>query len=196
MKTTTAHQPPASPEDDGTLTDLVYRNRRLIRERPTAPGTPNPRIIEPTLPPTRRQRRSARPWLYLLAGMLTILLLWIGLQQWAIPTWNGIQDHWNYGNRPVTVMDADVGHGGVSHFIAEYYHQSIVVVEIPDASFTKYQVYVLSGYFGASHPVVVLTLSPGQQPGKPNLVVSIEGTGYGRTLYNTGNSFGVTGGQS
>lgn len=124
--------------------------------------------------------------------VLTILFMFALFMVWkqvVTPWWTGVQNQWHYGDNPVTIYDADVGHGGVSHFIAEYYKGTIVIVELPAAAFTKYQVYVLSGYYGAGNPIILLSTAPGQTPGKPNLVVSIQGTGYGRTLYNTGISF-------
>jgi hypothetical protein len=118
---------------------------------------------------------------------LSFILIWMRL---VTPWWQGVQDQWQYGSTRITQLDADVGHGGVSHFIAQYYHDKIIIIEIAQTDASHCHVYTLTGFYGVVHaPVVLLSVADTRHNGKPDLVVSIERTSYAQTLYNTGSAF-------
>src|SRR5262245_60820907 len=48
-----------------------------------------------------------------MAATFTALLLWFRV---VIPWWQSTQDQWQYGTARITQLEANIGHGGVSHF--------------------------------------------------------------------------------
>ncbi|MFL5693624.1 MAG: hypothetical protein ACJ795_17650 [Ktedonobacteraceae bacterium] len=87
-------------------------------------------------------------------------------------------------------MDADVGHGGTSRFIAEMEHGAVIVLELPLANISWTRYYMVSGIITTDTPLVVrLTIADANRDGKPDLVISVEGTGVQLVLYNTGTAF-------
>ncbi|MDQ2906875.1 MAG: hypothetical protein M3Y81_25480 [Chloroflexota bacterium] len=129
-----------------------------------------------------------------LAGMvvcLSVIVLWLAV---VAPWWVGITDQWNYGNSRLTQLDADVGHNGTSHFIAEYYHHEIVIIELPLSNPNTHHVYTMAGlYDGKNQPVILLSIADANHDGKPDLVVAIKDTNFQTVLYNNGTAF--SGGQ-
>ena len=83
--------------------------------------------------------------------------------------------------------------GGTSHFIAEYYNGSVIVVELPVKNPQQFHAYTLGGFTGASKPVVTLGVMDMNHDGKPDLLVSVEGTAIQTVLFNTGDSFRMGG---
>ena len=104
-----------------------------------------------------------------------------------------VSDQWYYGDARVTQLDADVGHGGTSHFIAEYYNNSVIIVELPVRNPQQFHAYTLGGFTGASKLVVTLGVMDMNHDGKPDLLVSVEGTAIQTVLFNTGDSFRMGG---
>lgn len=137
-----------------------------------------------------RRPRSIRPWAILItAGIITlsIVIVWNTV---VIPWWQGVQDQWQYGSSRITQMDANVGHGGECHFIAEYYKGAIVVIEIPYANTNATRTYTIPGIASdGSTPVVLLSTTKDAKTGRLDLVISVAGTNYQTVLYNTGSSF-------
>jgi hypothetical protein len=101
-----------------------------------------------------------------------------------------VQAQWQYGSSRITQMDANVGHGGECHFIAEYYKGAIVVIEIPFTNVSATRTYTINGIAtDGSTPVVLLSTTKDSQTGRLDLVVSVEGTNFQTVLYNTGSAF-------
>jgi hypothetical protein len=123
-------------------------------------------------------------------GVLILVALWVVIQQWIMPALGWTQDQWHYGDNRITQMDANVGHGGESHFLAEYYQGSILVIEIPLAHPDHFHVYTLTGLIGGTGtPLITLTVLDINHDGKPDLLVQVEGTSVQRVLFNTGSAF-------
>jgi hypothetical protein len=121
--------------------------------------------------------------------LVTFVCLLLGMRL-VMPWWQGVQDHWQYGQDRITQMDADVGHGGLCHFIAEYYQGAIVVIEIPFAHTNSTRVCIIPGQADGSVPsVIVLSVVKDAQTGRADLLVRTEGTGFEMVLHNTGTSF-------
>ena len=57
----------------------------------------------------------------------------------------------------------------------------------------QFHAYTLGGFTGASKPVVTLGVMDMNHDGKPDLLVSVEGTAIQTVLFNTGDSFRMGG---
>jgi hypothetical protein len=181
-------QPPdMRPDGYASLTTLRASRARQVN---TNPNTQEDFDSEPAIP-TRRRFSVGKPVLALLLGALFLLGMVLFWQHAVLPTWNGLTDQWNYGSARVTQMDADVGHGGVSHFLAEYYQGNILIIEISVSHSNNAHFYTLSGFIenGANTPVIQLALDDTNHDGKPDLVITIEGTNFSTVLHNTGTAF-------
>lgn len=66
-----------------------------------------------------------------LAAGMALALLWL---YWVGPTvatwWQQVQEQYAAGTARITALDADVGHGGLSHLLAEDWHGTILVIEV------------------------------------------------------------------
>lgn len=137
-----------------------------------------------------RRPRNIRMWAILITaalGTLAFLILWTSV---VMPWWAEMQNQWNYGSARITHFDADVGHGGESHFIAEFYKGAIVVIEIPFAKPSDTRTYVVAGLSAnGTTPVILLSTAKNEQTGKLDLIVRVAGTDFAITLYNTGTAF-------
>lgn len=142
MRLGTKAKTPASADVTETLSDIVYRNRLNVMRRGDV-NVPLQRTTEPVKLPVRR--RSRRPILFMVAGVLVVIGSMIFWQQTVGPWWVSLQNQWNYGSGHITQLDADVGHGGMSHFIAEYTRGEIVIIELSYANPTNNHVYTLNG---------------------------------------------------
>lgn len=139
-------------------------------------------------PAIKRSRR--KPWAILITIMLIVLSIVIAWNAIVVPWWVGVQTQWQYGSSRITQMDANVGHGGDCHFIAEYYKGAIVVIEIPFSNINATHTYTISGIVGdGSTPVILLSTTKDSKTGRIDLVVTVAGTNFQTVLYNTGSAF-------
>src|SRR5439155_1214941 len=88
-------------------------------------------------------------------GMLVCLSIWMGISLVVLPWWHGLQVQWHYGDNRVSVFGADVGHGGVSRFIAFEDGEEIVIVEAVAKKYTVYTIPVTA----AANQLVTLSVS-------------------------------------
>ncbi len=147
-----------------------------------------------SLPRSRRRHGfvGSRPMWLMLLGVLIVITLAVLLEKVVIPAWGWTHDQWTYGNSRITQMDADVGHGGTSHFIALYRNGDIVVIEIALDHPNADHIYTLTGFLNTTAtPVVLLTVTDANHDGKPDLILQIEGSSFEEVLYNTGTAFSV-----
>ena|SRR5712691_10657716 len=110
-----------------------------IRLRATA--SPKPVDADKQIVPTRslrEQPEKVKPrahWLTFFGiGMLCVVMLLMLWNMVLVPLWQGYQDQLTYGNAKITRFDADVGHGGVSTFLAFDLHGQVIVMEMPEAT--------------------------------------------------------------
>ena len=92
---------------------------------------------------------------------------------------------WHYGDARVSVVDANVGHGGVSRFIAFDEQGDITIIEVVRKNYQVYIGAVVSG----GNLVVSLEIVDVNHDGKPDLVIHIEGVSATPVLFNTGSAF-------
>jgi len=136
-------------------------------------------------------------WLPLAFGALLLIGLYTGYQQWVAPAWNNAQAQWHTGDGRITQLDANVGHSGISHFLAQYYHGHIVVIEINLSIPSDAHVYtVLALTQNANKPQdLILTVQDVNHDGRLDLVIQEGDNSAAIVLYNTGTGFSANGGQ-
>jgi hypothetical protein len=135
-----------------------------------------------------------RHWPHVVAGMALILGFYLLMTCLVLPFVVNTQQRWDYGYSRVSVYDFNVGHKGVSHFVAQYYKNQIVIVEIPvdhPEQSHIYSVYESVSGDNGEHVITLTTTYVNRHAiaGKPDLVVSVSGFAIPVVLYNTGDSF-------
>ncbi len=122
------------------------------------------------------------------------MLLFLGgyllLSLVVLPLFQATGNHWQYGSAEISQYDFNVGHGGISHFIAEDSNGTVIVIEIVEAGSYPSHVYI-DHLFTIDHNqhVVMLSLSDPNHTGKPNLMVTVSGDAMPLMLYNNGTEF-------
>lgn len=185
-----AYKPPEPPDmlADGTpkIVQLRTSRARQVNFNPAH----DERTTEPVLP---KRKRSSKPFFFMAAGVVMVFGTMLFWQQIVTPWWTGIQNQWNYGSGRITQLDADVGHGGMSHFIAQYSKGEIVIIELLYANPNNYHIYTLSGMLSSEKkPVVLLSVAKDVHTGRIDLVIDVQGSDYQTVLYNTGSTFSET----
>lgn len=190
LHTTTRPQPDMLA--NGTPKITILRTTRARQVPITEDAAFIPRITP--LSSSRPSKTRYTRLLFALGVVLTLACI-LGWQLAVVPWWNRLQDQWHYGDNRITQFDANVGHGGISHFLAEDYHGSFLLIEILEANPQNTHLYALTGLVSPnSNPVLQLSLQPGTTPGKPNLLLQVEGTPFTVLLFNTGTTFQQEGG--
>jgi hypothetical protein len=133
-------------------------------------------------------------WKHLMAGACLMLGFYLLMTQLVLPFVISTQEHWNYGYSRVTVYDFNVGHGGVSHFVAQYYKDQVVIIEMPVDHPEQSKIYAVSETVAGDTSQHVVTLATAYVSrhavqGKPDLIASVSGFAVPVVLYNTGDSF-------
>lgn len=135
-------------------------------------------------------RGIAARWLPLSFGMLLIFGLYAGYRQWVQPTWQSLQAQWHTGDGRIVQLDANVGHGGMSHFLAQYYQGHIVVIEIQVTNPGHMHTYSVPALTpGSSQQDLTLSVSDVNHDGRPDLVIQEGSNTMAIVLYNTGSGF-------
>jgi hypothetical protein len=153
-----------------------------------------PRYSYDTDEPVVYPQRGTRWHGPVIAGMLIMLALyWIG-SALIVPWMTGMLDHWNTGSARLAHYRLNVGHHGTSDFFTAYLHGEAVVIEFPGGDAIEARTYVIPvTSSNDSTPrivtLVVKNLRPDDQPGKPDLLVEVEGIAGAYPLYNTGSAF-------
>ena len=125
------------------------------------------------------QKRQRHPLVYVGIGMLALTLGWTavsGVSHW----WQEQQDRWNYGYPRTFQMDADVRHGGVSHFTVENLHGHILITEVQVAHPKNAELYVgptVTGTDADLQPATFVVRDVNGD-GYPDLILSIGGSHY------------------
>lgn len=164
---------------------------RTSRARQVAPDIEY--MTEPVTVRRRLRFRPGRRTLYVLGGAFLIFALVLLWQQAVAPWWQGVNDQWQYGTARITQIDANVGHDGPSHFIAQYYKGAIVVIEIPYADTNDTRTYTIPGIAAdGTTPLVLLSVARDVNTGRIDLIVHAAGTDFETVLYNTGSAFSET----
>ncbi len=109
----------------------------------------------------------------------------------VFPSWQNYQDQLHYGDARISSLDADVGHGGISTFIAFDLNSQITIIEIPGGNNDQSRMYKASSLIGADrkHKIITLEARNVKGYGKPDLVIHVQGEDAPLVLYNNGSSF-------
>src|SRR5579859_2827920 len=178
--------------------------QRKSRPRPPAPDVLNdhmryqvdvlPRQTDDLPRPAHRSGWFKRHSVQIGAGMLLMLSLVIFGITTVIPFVTDKMDHWNTGEARISHFDIDVGHGGTSHFMTQYWHSEVIVIELVGGKPEHTKVYTIPLLITGDTVNRVVTLqtsyvSHHSQPEKPDLFVWTEGVATPVVLYNTGDGF-------
>lgn len=201
MSTKTYQQPVQSDVDtedfdteEGSYTPPIPIQRTSRNQPPVAPPPTQTSGRDTEL--GRKRRFVSQPVGFGLLGIGIVIACLVIWSQILVPAWGWSQDQWHYGDSRITQMDANVGHGGESHFIATFSHSDVVIIEISLSNPTHNHIYTLTGFYGeTSTPVIDLSVQDVNHDGQPDLIVRIEGTTFETILYNTGSAFSVNEGQ-
>ncbi len=126
-------------------------------------------------------------------GMVAMFLIIVGGNM-VINWFQSAIAGWQYGNPPTYQCDANVGHGGTSHFIVENLHSHIVIIEVLTDHLDKTKLYdgpVLLGK-GATTSIATIRFEDRNHNGLPDMLLTVDNTLY---MYsNDGNVFHARGG--
>ncbi len=137
---------------------------------------PQTRPHPPVVTQARKRKRRLH-WMVYVGGVLCIALvggmLLNMVMHWAQVTWDDV----HYGRPRTYQTDADVGHGGISHFTVENLGGQIFVIEIPMSDPKKYKLYglELTGT-EASLAVATITFQDVTGDGKPDMIITVNYT--------------------
>ncbi|MBA2288561.1 MAG: hypothetical protein H0W02_24050 [Ktedonobacteraceae bacterium] len=164
----------------------------------TQAAPPLPREIEIDDEPSTCQGRERaeqggmrrRVLVCLFVGMAIMFLLYQIGALIVLPFWTATTDQWNYGQERITHYDQDVGHGGISHFIAEDLRGTIIVFELPSDHPGQGHVYALGKVTDDQQPhVVTLHFEDVNRDGTLDILAQVDQLPIPFTLFNTGHSF-------
>ena len=138
-------------------------------------------------------RHSPHFLLFVGIGMLCFLALYILWNALVLPWWQGVEDQWQYGTAHITRMDADVGHGGTSTFLAFVLNRQVIIIEAPGGSMEHAKYYRTGTLLGTFSTPPVITLSIADVDNVSDcLIVHVEGMSADIVLYNNGVDFSWT----
>ncbi len=167
-------------ETTASYTSPVLKRRATVGQDYTAPSPKF--VVAPREKPRKHVLFSVGVGTCIFVGLL---LLW---NMVVVPWYQNVQLQWHYGDNRVSLMGADVGHGGVSRFIAFDGEQEIVVIEVINKS---YSVYTIPATL-APNKLVTLSVADANNDGKLDLVVHVEAEKGAFVLFNTGSGFAWT----
>ena len=143
--------------------------------------------------PDQRPRVGLHPLVYIGISML-IAVVFIAGYIYIPPAWQRHVDDVTYGYPRTFQTDANVGHGGVSHFIVLNLHGTIEVIEDPpNPTRNKPQLYLITqfGNSGADLLPATVSFTDLNADGKPDMQVTVY-NGSNPTIYilfNDGTTF-------
>ncbi len=136
----------------------------------------------------QKRKYSLVPYFLLGAGIVIVgLIFWSWI---VVPWWANVNDQWHYGDARITRFTADVGHGGMSTFIAFDLDGSVIIIEMPGGSIAEAKLYRTGNLIGADADHRIVTVSIADVDGvKDCLIVHVAGATSDIVLYNNGSSF-------
>lgn len=182
---------PAETHDDEDITEW-QRSEEDTKAQDQHTSSPvrrthtQPKKLPTTPLPKARTRKRwgisyAHPLLYLGAGMLTMILLWMLLSSF-VGWFNTTMDTIHYGYPRTYQTDAFVGHnetsGVPSHFIAINLHGHIEIIEMPGGDAAHARIYLGPQLYGAGAELVPVTLKFEDVNGDhlPDMIVMFQDT--------------------
>ncbi len=186
--------PSSSEWIDEEEDEPVYQTRpprsAVVYRRPYTHVEP---VIRTEDLPDQRPRRGLHPLVYIGISML-IAVIFITAYIYIPPAWQRHVDDVTYGYPRTFQTDANVGHGGVSHFIVLNLHGTIEVIEVPpNPTRNQPRLYLITqfGNPGADLLPATVSFTDLNSDGKPDMQVTVY-NGSNPTIYilfNDGTTF-------
>ncbi len=156
--TTRTGAPPGYDEEDNDENAPHTRSSVVVRQRPYT-QVERVRIRETDDLPDRRTRRPMHPLFYVGVSML-FLVVFITAYTYVPALWQRHLDDMQYGYPRTYQTDANVGHGGVSHFIVLNRHGTIEVVELPqDPRKNTARLYIITTFVNDGADLIPATVA-------------------------------------
>jgi hypothetical protein len=132
---------------------------------------------EPQQAPISQRKGRLHPTVYIGVAMLVMIVGWMALSS-LLQWWQVQQDTWHYGYPRTFQIDADVRHGGISHFIAVNLHGHILITEMQVNNLQKTKVYTGPVFSGAGTDLAPVTIrfQDVNGDGYPDMILAV-GTG-------------------
>jgi hypothetical protein len=142
--------------------------------RASRPQTQAPAYEELEQTPIDRRKWRVHPLIYVGIAMFVILIGWIALSslsQW----WQNQQGNWQYGYPRTFQVDADVRHGGRSHFTVENLDGHILIIEMHVSNLAKAHIYVGPVFSGAGADLqpATITFADVNGDGYPDMIIAV-----------------------
>ncbi len=136
-----------------------------------------PAYEEPQQAPMPQSRRRFHPTVYIGTAMLIMIVGWVALSS-LLQWWQVQQDTWHYGYPRTFQIDADVRHGGISHFIVVNLHGHILITEMQVNALQKTKVYTGPVFSGSGTDLAPVTIrfQDVNGDGYPDMILAV-GTG-------------------
>ncbi len=190
--TTRTGLPPGYNHEDNGYDEPRTRSTVVVRGRPYT-QVETVRVREADERAASLQRRHLHPLVYVGVSML-FLSLFIAAYTFIPQLWQRHLDDLTYGYPRTYQTDANVGHGGVSHFLVLNTHGTIEVVELPpDPTKNTPRLYLITSFANEGADLIPATVSFHDLTGdgRQDMIVTVY-NGANPTiyqLYNDGTQF-------
>ena len=187
LKTSTKEKHPVPPRASaytaGRSIPEPTTQQQKIADLPARPITSEP------LPPEKKDRFHFLTWFGV--GMILAVGLMACWNMVLVPAFQNYQDQLHYGDGRISSIDADVGHGGVSTFLAFDRNGQVTIIELPGGEIDHTRLYQTGNLIGSArnHRVITLEVHNVKGYGKPDVVIYVEGMSQPLILYNNGTGF-------
>ncbi len=156
--TTKTGVPPGYTEEDDDEYETRTRSTVVVRKRPYT-QVERVRVRETDDLPDSRHRRHLHPLVYVGVSLL-FLCLFLTAYTYIPQAWQHHLDDMKYGYPRTYQTDANVGHGGISHFIVLNKHGTIEVVEIPpDPTKNTPRLYIIASFVNDGADLIPATVA-------------------------------------
>ncbi|HLG63117.1 MAG TPA: hypothetical protein VKY19_14350 [Ktedonosporobacter sp.] len=186
-----------APADEMLDDDSLFEKRkpssaRVYRSRHAAVKLTEPPIVM-RIETNPKRRLPVSTWITSIGLGMAAMFLVIVVGNMVVNWFQSAIAGWQYGDPPTYQCDANVGHGGVSHFIVENLHDHIVIIEVLTDHLDKTKLYdgpVLLGK-GATTAVPTLRFEDVNHNGLPEMQLTVDNALY--VYNNDGNVFHAAG---
>ena len=155
---------------------IVHVTRHAGPPPPIKPASRNqaPAYDESEQAPLRQRLWRLHPSVYIGLSMLVMLIGWIALSSFS-QWWQNEQETLHYGYPRTFQIDANVRHGGISHFTVENLDGHIIITEVEVSDLAQVHVYlgpVFSGV-GADLQPATISFEDVNGDGYPDMIIAV-----------------------